>query len=149
MPVPAIRREAPRRVRDSSVNPLPVIRRPALRLTTACLVVLSLLFSQLALAAYACPQADDPAMAAMRAAGMPCAGMDAEQPALCAEHAAPTAQSFEAVKVPAPSAPAIVQVLELPLVPDAAQAVAIPRTARPETRPPPDPVFLATLRLRV
>lgn len=124
--------------------------RPALRLVTAFVVALSLLFSQLALAAYVCPQeADAEAMAAMMASGMPCEGMDADQPALCAEHSAATPQSFEAVKVPTPSAPAIVQVLALPLVLDAAQAVTPRSTAQPEARPPPEPVFLATLRLRV
>lgn len=127
-----------------------MFRHSAHRLATAFLVVLSLLFSQLALASYVCPQqADAEAMTAMMASGMPCEGMDVDQPALCAEYSAATPQSFEAVKVPAPSAPAIVQILELPLVLDAAQAVALPRAARPEARPPPDPVFLTTLRLRV
>jgi hypothetical protein len=125
-------------------------RHSARQATTAVLVVLSLLFSQLALAAYVCPQqADAEAMAAMMASGMPCEGMDMDQPALCAEHSAATAQSFEAVKVPSPSAPAIVQVLELPVVLDATEAVAQPGLAQPEAHPPPHPVFLSTLRLRV
>ena len=130
--------------------PSHVNRRPTHRLVTAFLVVLSLLFSQLALASYVCPrQTDADAMTAMMASGMPCEGMDVDQPALCAELSAATPQSFEAVKVPTPSAPAILQVVELPLVLDAAAAVALPEAARPEARPPPDPVFLSTLRLRV
>lgn len=125
-------------------------RRSALRLTTTLFVVLSLLFSQLALASYACPgQGDAEAMAAMMAAGQPCEGMDREQPVLCHQHAAGTVQSFEAVKLPAATLPVVVQVLELPVVLDAAEAIALPMAATAQTRPPPDPLFLSTLRLRV
>ena len=47
-------------------------RRSSHRLTTLFLMVLSLLFSQLALANYACPgQSDAAAMATMMAAGQP------------------------------------------------------------------------------
>jgi hypothetical protein len=125
-------------------------RRSLHRLTTTFFVVLSLLFSQLALASYVCPgRSDAEAMAAMMAAGQPCAGMDPAQPALCHQHAAGSAQSFEAVKLPALSQPVIVQVLELPLVLDASEAVAVPMAATPQARPPPTPLFLSTLRLRV
>ena len=127
-----------------------MIRRRLHRLTTAFFVVLSLLFSQLALANYVCPGAnDDVAMAEMKAAGAPCEGMDQVQPTLCHQHSAATAQSFEAGKVPAPSLPAIVQVLVVPLVLDAAEAVDGPVAAMSEVHPPPDPLFLSTLRLRV
>lgn len=120
------------------------------RLTTAFFVVLSLLFSQLALASYVCPgDAEAAAMAARMASGEPCEGMDEAQPVLCFQHAADAAQSFEAVKVPAPSLPMVVQVLVLPLLLDAVQASARPEAATAETRPPPNPLFLSTLRLRV
>lgn len=120
------------------------------RLATAFLVVLSLLYSQLALANYACPAESTPAaMAALMASGMPCDGMDKAQPALCHEHGAASPQSFEAVKVPAPTLPMIVQTLELPLVLDAEAAVMAPVTGTHAARPPPDPLFLATLRLQV
>jgi hypothetical protein len=120
------------------------------RLATAFFVVMSLLFSQLALARYVCPQqADTQAMAAMMKAGTPCDGMDADQPALCHQHAADASQSFEAVKLPTASLPLLIQVLELPLVVEAEQASVVPPTARSEAQPPPDPLFLATLRLRV
>ena len=129
---------------------LPMLRRPVHRLTTTFFVVLSLLFSQLALASYICPgQSDAEAMAAMMAAGQPCEGMDQAQPTLCHQHSAGTAQSFEAIKLPAASQPVVVQVLELPLVLDAGEAAALPIAATPEARPPPDPLFLSTLRLRV
>lgn len=127
-----------------------MLRRSTRRLTTAFVVVVSLLFSQLALARYVCPQQADPAaMAAMMAAGQPCEGLDADQPGLCAEHSASAAQSFEAAKVPTLSLPMVVQVLELPLLLDAVEAAAVPAEATTEAQPPPDPLFLATLRLRV
>lgn len=125
-------------------------RRPVHRLATAFLVVMSLLFSQLAMASYRCPAAAQPAaMAAMMAGAAPCDGMDAAQPALCHQQASGAPQSFEAIKLPVPSLPMVIQVLPLPLVLDAAESVAVPPGDTPEARPPPDPLFLSTLRLRV
>lgn len=125
-------------------------RRRLHRLTTAFCVVLSLLFSQLALAQYVCPQqADVEAMAAMMEAGTPCNGMDEDQPVLCHQHSADPAKTFEAVKLPVAAQPAVLQVLELPLVLGARTARAVPPTATSEAQPPPDPLFLCTLRLRV
>jgi hypothetical protein len=127
-----------------------MLRRRAHRLTTAYFVVLSLLLSQLALANYVCPQqADMKAMLAMMASGAPCEGRDPQQPALCHQHAADPGKAFETVKLPIVSLPAVVQVLELTLVLDARQAHAVPPTSSTEARPPPDPLFLSTLRLRV
>ncbi|SDE24891.1 hypothetical protein SAMN05444679_119115 [Variovorax sp. CF079] len=125
-------------------------RRSFHRRMTAFFVVLSLLFSQLALANYVCPGAADAvAMAEMMAAGEPCEGMDSAQPVLCHQHAADMSLSFEPVKLATPSLPAIVQVLVVPVVMEAQLAAAIPVAATPEVRPPPGPVFLATRRLRV
>ena len=125
-------------------------RRRINRLSTTFFVVLSLLFSQLAVASYVCPkQADAAAMVAMMQAGVPCEGMDQDQPGLCAEHSSSAAQSFEAVKVPTVSLPMVVQVLELPVVLDAVEAATVPSAATTEAQPPPDPLFLSTLRLRV
>ena len=125
-------------------------RRLIPRLTTTLFVVLSMLFSQLALANYVCPgQADAAAMAEMMAAGEPCEGMDQAQPVLCHQHSAGAAQSFEAVKLPVASLPMVVQVLVLPLVLQAVETEVLPAASAPEARPPPDPLFLSTLRLRV
>ena len=127
-----------------------MLRRRFHRLTTAFFVVLSLLFSQLALASYVCPQeADVETMAAMMEAGQPCEGMDQEQPALCHEHATPVAKTFEAVKLPVVGQPVLFQVLVLPLALNALEAQSVPPTASSDARPPPDPLFLSTLRLRV
>ena len=113
-------------------------------------MVISLLFSQLALAAYVCPGVPDTAaMAERMAAGEPCDGMDTAQPVLCHQYSANAPQSAELSKVPAPSLPAIIQVLVVPAVADAIATLALPVASAPEARPPPDPVFLSTLRLRV
>ena len=120
------------------------------RLATALLGVVSLLVAQLAMAYYVCPgEASAEAMLAMMEAGVPCDGMDPEQPALCHEHAADPGKTFQASKLPSVSLPAVVQVLELPPLVDAGEARVVPRAATPEARPPPDPLFLSTLRLRV
>lgn len=127
-----------------------MLRHRRNRLSTTFLVVLSLLFSQLALASYVCPaQTDAAAMAEVMASGEPCEGKDQAQPLLCHQHSAGATQSFEVVKLPAASLPLVVQVLIMPLVLQAVEAVALPAAAAPEARPPPDPVFLSTLRLRV
>ena len=120
------------------------------RLTTAILVVLSLLFSQLALAGYVCPQEDSlDAMTARMEAGIPCEGMDQQQPVLCHQHTNALDVTFEAVKLPVASLPAIVHVLELPLVVEGEAELAVSWPSSLEVRPPPDPLFLSTLRLRV
>lgn len=127
-----------------------MLRRHASRLSTTFFVVLSLLFSQLALARYVCPgQPDIAAMAAMAEAGTPCEGMDPDHPVLCHQHSANPAETYEAAKLPVAGLPAVVQVFELPLVLEARQAHAVPPTATSEAQPPPDPLFLSTLRLRV
>ena len=88
-------------------------------------------------------------MAAMMEAGQPCEGMDTDQPVLCHQHSADPAKTFEAVKLPIAGQPAVVQVLELPLALEARRARIAPASASSEAQAPPDPLFLATLRLRV
>lgn len=125
-------------------------RRPFHRLTTTFIVVMSLLFSQLALASYVCPQeANVRAIATRMEAGSPCEGMDQQQPVLCHQHTSDAGQSFEASKLPAVPRPAVVMVLVLPVLLDADEAQALLVAELPEARPPPDPLFLSTLRLRV
>lgn len=127
-----------------------MVHRSTHRLATTFIVVLSLLFSQLALARYVCPQqARTLAMAAMVEAGMPCQGRDMDQPALCAGHSSKAPQSADTAKTPAPAVPLLVQVIELPLQLQAAAPRRVPWAALAEAQAPPDPLFLATLRLRV
>ena len=120
------------------------------QLGTTFIVVLSLLFSQLTLASYVCPaQADVAAMAEAMAAGEPCEGMDAAQPVLCHQYSAGMPLSFEPVKVATPSLPAVLHVVVLPLLAPIEGRQLIPRRPQAKERPPPDPVYLETRRLRV
>lgn len=124
--------------------------RRSFRRKTIILLISALLFSQMALANYLCPaQTPSPSMTEMMAAGAPCEGMDDAQPALCHQHVADSGQVVQVVQVVTPSLPAIIQVLLVPAVLAARDAVAIPRASTAEAQPPPDPVFLSTLRLRV
>ena len=117
---------------------------------TTFLMVLSLLFSQLALASYVCPSTSGvSAMAETMAAGEPCERMDVAQPVLCHQFKVNAPQSVEQAKVATPTLPAIIQVLVVPAVLDVASTAALTVEARTEARPPPDPIFLSTLRLRV
>ena len=136
-----------------------MVRRSAQRLTITLLVVLSLLFSQLALANYVCPQPPQEAsMPAMQmTSGEPCEsmGMDAgkpmdqDQPGLCHQHCANSPQTFDPVQVPTVSLPVVVQVLVVPVVLDALDAESAHFAEVGQARPPPDPLFLSTRRLRV
>lgn len=126
--------------------------RSTRRLSTTVLVVLSLLFSQLALANYICPTGTAGEQVVMEMApGEPCEGMasDQDQPVLCLQHCTNAPQSFDAVKLPTVSLPAVVQVLLVPLAIDATAQEAQAYAGKGEAQPPPEPVFLSTLRLRV
>lgn len=124
------------------------------------LLVVSLLFSQLALANYVCPgparqSVEVPTM--QMAPGEPCEFMgavsakalDPEQPVLCHQHCAGAAASFDGVHAPAVTVPAVVQVLLVPDRLDAREAGSASFARAVRERPPPDPLFLSTLRLRV
>ena len=120
------------------------------RCKTAWFAIVALLFSQLALASYVCPALSSQEQMSQRmAAGMPCDGGDPTTPVLCHQHATDASQSFEMARVAVPSLPVVVQMLVLPAVVDVAIPLAVPFGERPEARPPPDPLFLQTLRLRV
>ena len=128
-----------------------LVRRRFLGSRAVVLVILSLLFSQLALAAYVCPGVATPTgMAERMAAGLPCEpGADEAQPVLCHQHAIDPSRLFEVAHAAAPSLPAVVHVLLIPVTPDMGEALELPPASTAEARPPPDPLFLATLRLRV
>ena len=120
------------------------------RLITLLLLVLCQLFAQLALARYVCPaQAQVDAAAALQAAGMGCAGLDADQPALCHQQAMGGAQHLDATAAPAMPLAMLIQTVAWPLLPAAGLARPMPPVASAPAWPPPDPVFLATRRLRV
>ena len=134
-----------------------MFRRQARRLTTM-FVVFALLFSQLALANYVC--ASQPAQAAPAATGtmemapgMPCeemgAASDKGPSVLCHQHCTNAPQSVDPLKVPTVSLPAVVHVFVVSLLLDAGAAESSIRADAGQFRPPPDPIFLSTLRLRV
>jgi hypothetical protein len=126
--------------------------RSARRFSTAILVVLSLLFAQLALANYVCPTGTAGEQAVMEMApGEPCEGMasDQDQPVLCLQHCTNAPQSFDSVKVPTVTLPSVVQMLVVPLLLDVGAAESVVFAHAGRERPPPDPLFLSTLRLRV
>lgn len=121
------------------------------RLGTTVLMVLSLLFSQVALAYYTCPTATTTDQVVMEMApGEPCEGMgaDADQPVLCHQHCSDAPQSF-AIKLPTLGLPAVMLVLQVPRSLDTAAQAARAFAEAGQPQPPPEPVFLSTLRLRV
>ena len=76
---------------------------------TVLIALCSLLFMQLAVAAYACPGSTSQVSesAATAEAGMPCAGdmslsTDEDQPGLCQAHCQSTPQTVEKVQAPSP-----------------------------------------------
>jgi hypothetical protein len=123
--------------------------RQRTRCLTSLILVMAVLFSQLALASYVCPgRSAEERMSERMAAGLPCDGDDPATPVLCHQHATDAPQSFEMAKVAAPSLPSVVQVLVFPSFDDSARPLVVPFGERPEAQPPPDPLFLQTLRLR-
>jgi hypothetical protein len=78
--------------------------------------------------------------------------MDTAQPALCHSHCADAPQSADTAPLPVPALPLLLQVWPVPMGPlllaADAQAPAR-RAANAAPRPPPAPLFLSTLRLRV
>ena len=124
--------------------------RPSQRRTVTFFVLAAMLCAQAALASYVCGgSVAAGTMAAKMSAGEPCDGMDSAAPALCHQRAADTSQSFEAAKVATASLPAIVHELVLPSLREVDLPQGVPASTAPELHPPPDPVFLSTLRLRV
>lgn len=104
-----------------------MFRCATFRLRTTILVVLALLFAQMALASYVCPTVASGERAAMEMTpGEPCEGMvqdqDQERPALCYQHCNGAPQVSDLVKLPVVSLPAIVHVVVLPLLLASAQA---------------------------
>lgn len=121
----------------------------ALRRVVACLTLLSLLFTQLALAAYVCPAS--PAVMASVGAELalshieatPCHQQDKDQPALCHAHAADAGSKLSLDKPNTPDVPAFLpvrmaQTILVLLVPDTSYQVSTrTRAAFSPNEPPP------------
>jgi hypothetical protein len=127
-----------------------MLRTAARRLGTTVLVVVSLLFAQLALANSVCEAAAEQDVMEM-APGEPCEGMAAQKDrtVLCYQHCTDAPQSPDGVKLPSLSIPAVIQVLLVPLTLDVATREADVFADAGPGHPPPEPLFLSTLRLRV
>lgn len=126
-------------------------RRRVRQPLTAILAVCLLLFAQLALAGYLCPQfTPTQSQAPMVMDGdMPCEGMDASQPALCHAHCTDDGATVVSLNAPAVAPPAVHDLLTLTLARLVEQAERKPLATEPAAQPPPEPLFLSTLRLRV
>ncbi|WP_295995730.1 hypothetical protein [Rugamonas sp.] len=71
------------------------------RFVAALVTLFCLLFTQLAVAAYACPQLPTLGHAGISMQNMPgCAGMDVDQPNLCAAHCDAAHQSLDTAAAP-------------------------------------------------
>lgn len=126
------------------------MRRRIHKRLTACFAVFALLFAQMALAAYLCPtQSAAHEMEQTMEPGVPCEGMDSSQPALCHQHCVDEGATAEALKLPAATQPAIVSLVLIRLVRAAETERPMLPAATPTGQPPPRPLFLSTLRLRV
>jgi hypothetical protein len=92
------------------------------RLVTAFVTLCCLLFTQLAVAAYACPALDAAPAAAMAA---PCPNMDMQQPGLCKAHCEAGQQTVDAYS-PVHATPFVAAALAvvMPQLPEAAPVVA-------------------------
>lgn len=122
--------------------------RPSLFYRTALFLVIAMMASAMAMAAYVCPQLTVAPDALAMMDGMPCAGMDLEQPAHCAELAADTQASVDhqnAAPAPVPPSPAML----LRIVAPPSDAGAWRPVARDAPAPAGDPPYLRTLRIRL
>lgn len=112
----------------------------------ASFLLMAVLTSGIAMAAYVCPELANPAPEMME--GMPCAEMDLEKPVQCAKAQAGEDLALEqlaSVLSLTPSAVTFVMPAPSPVVP--AVVVAFHFESRPD--PGRDPPYLRTLRLRI
>ena len=108
------------------------------RILTALIALVSLLFMQLAVAAYACPMQTQDKPVAMSMAD--CHGMDRMNPSLCQAHAEAGKQSLDKAATPTvqPFIPAavLVEVAGLELLMPPALAIFAPSVTSPGASPP-------------
>lgn len=128
-----------------------VWRRRVYQPLTAGLAVCLFLFAQLALAGYLCAQINPTqSQAPMGMDGnTPCQAMDSAQPALCHAHCADDGTTIVSFSTPALAPPALHNLLTLTLALIVEHADRKPAPTEPAAQPPPEPLFLFTLRLRV
>lgn len=114
----------------------------------ACLLMMSVLTSELAMAAYICPEEMPTSVQTMAMEDMPCSDMDMEQPVQCAEYQSGeelALEHFAAAPSLAPVVISSVTPVTLPTVPK----LLISFVADPLLSDGADPPYLQTLRLRI
>lgn len=151
------RPSAPRRVVRRAVRAGGWLRRCGGRLGhgIAALLVVLMLFSRVAVAAYACPVAAPSAMSAS-AAAMPCGEMEAglpdpDQPLLCQQHCSfghGEQSGPQEAPQPAPEAPSTGWWPLLPVDADHLAGTALAQQPRQRDRPPPLPLRTTLCCLR-
>ncbi|CAN7388578.1 hypothetical protein [Massilia sp. LjRoot122] len=121
---------------------------PALFRCIALFLVMTLMTSGIAMASYLCPEIIGKPAPMPMMEGEPCAGMDIERPAHCAEFSAdPKASVDQHNPIPALSLPSPASLVRI-LAPVPALAIILPGPGGlPE--PGTDPPYLRTLRIRV
>ena len=135
------------------MQPMKVFGRPLY----AWIALLGIVFSQLALSAYACPLLLAPlgqpiTKVSVDTASVPCADMgmqkDAGEPALCVQHCDQGHQSVSTTQLP-DFQPALVLFLVLPSLASIAPAYTVDLRTEPSVRTASTPPFLRTGRLRI
>ena len=125
-------------------------RRLSRRCLTSWLVVVSLLFSQLALASYVCPALSaGERMGERMAAGLPCDGDDPSTPVSVTSTRPMRRNRSSWRRSRRRACLQSCRCSSSHRLHDSARSATVAFGDRPEARPPPDPVFLQTLRLRV
>jgi hypothetical protein len=115
----------------------------------AMILVMTIFSAGLAMASYVCPAPVSAEMSAQLMDGMPCAGVDSEQPVLCAEMSADTQVSLELHHSPHPVAPSSLGVLVLVILPVQGTAAASHFWAGDSLDAGLAPPYLRTLRIQV
>jgi hypothetical protein len=115
----------------------------------AMILVMTIFSAGMAMASYVCPAPASAEMSAQLMDGLPCAGMDIEQPAHCAEMSADTQVSLELHHSSHPVAPFTLGVLVLVISPVQGAAASHFWPGDSLEAGPAAPPYLRTLRIQV
>lgn len=122
--------------------------RPSLFYCIALFLVVAMTTSAMAMASYVCPQLAAKADAMSMMDGMPCAGIDIEQPVHCAALSADTQASVDHQNAP-PALALLSHAALLGIVAPQSKGAAWLPVAHEAPAPAGDPPYLRTQRIRV
>jgi hypothetical protein len=136
--------------RRAMIGAIMKLTRPS-RFFAALVTLFSLLFAQLAVASYVCPQLPEVDHASVRMRDMPgCPGMDSRQPGLCAAHCDAGHQSLDAAAAPqVPPFIACQLALVLPSLDSTSAVLAAPAASVPLTRTTAPPLAIRHCCFRI